>query len=170
MANLRYLHRSVKFLALIFFSVGVTSAADVDVRVMRHRKNIDVGQSAEMVTNIIALLRSCSVHSTAYAVKADTWTETLRTDSFVHVVFGAPTKIRVKGSNNQTWEETATEEILVPLPEGKWPGHVYTKTGAAVLSFTKYDPLALKRIAAEPAVGLLSVQPYASLTKLKEKK
>ncbi|MSP37115.1 MAG: hypothetical protein EXR70_01315 [Deltaproteobacteria bacterium] len=154
----------------ILFSAGLASAADVRLRVVRHGKNLAAPQSAEFVTNIIALLRSCSVHSSAYAVRADTWTEALRADSFVHIAFGAPTKIRVKSSNNQTWEETGIQEILLPLPEGQWPGHIFAKSGTVVMSFTKYDPLALNRIAAEPALALLSVEPYAALTKMKEKR
>ncbi len=157
-------------LSFILLNIGLAGAADVHLRVVRNGKNIAAPLSAEFVANIIALLGSCSVHSTAYAVKAGTWQEILRADSFVHLVFSAPTKIRVKGANNKTWEETAIQEILVPLPEGKWPEHVFAKSGTVVQSFTKYDPLALKRVVAEPALALSSVQPYASLMKIMEKK
>ena len=166
-----YARRAIKALAILLVcNAGLGSAADVQIRVVRHSKNIAAPRGTAFVNNLIALLRSCTVHSTAYAVKAETWQETLRTDSWVHAVFGAPTRIRVKGGNTQTWEETVIQEILLPLPEGNWPGHIFAKSGAVVLSFTKYDPRALERVVAEPALQISSVQPYESLSRLKDKK
>ena len=83
-------------------------------------------------------------------------------------MFSAPRKLRVEDSGNQGLAERAIEEILVPLPEGKRPAHIFAKSGTNVLSFTKYDPIALKMVAFEPALHLSSVEPYASLARIEQ--
>ena len=60
-------------------------------------------------------------------------------------------------------EEKLIDQILVPLPQNDWPAHIFAKSGTNVFSLTKYDPVALKKVAFEPALRLSSVQPYASL-------
>jgi hypothetical protein len=57
-------------------------------------------------------------------------------------------------------------EIIVPLPIGKCPAHIYVKAGTNVFAFTKYNPLALKKVSCEPALGLSNSEPYASLAKM----
>ena len=140
----------------------------VVVPIVRHGTNLTERPSAAIATNVIKLLQSCSVCSTAYAVKAETWRDFEHSDSFVHVRFSAPRKLSVEVSDNQGLAERAIEEILVPLPEGKWPTHIFAKSGTNVLSFTKYDPVALKRVALEPCLHLSSVEPYASLAHIEQ--
>jgi hypothetical protein len=140
----------------------------VVVPIVRHGTNLTERPSAAIATNVIKLLQSCSVCSTAYAVKAETWRDFEHSDSFVHVRFSAPRKLSVEVSDNQGLAERAIEEILVPLPEGKWPAHIFAKSGTNVLSFTKYDPIALKRVALEPCLHLSSVEPYASLARIEQ--
>ena len=87
-------------------------------------------------------------------------------DSFASVTFAAPKKLMVMlatGTGPGFREEKSIDQILVPLPEGAWPEHIFAKSGTNVLSFTKYDPLALKRVAFEPVLHLSSVAPYAAL-------
>lgn len=161
----------MKLLATILLcSIGIAAAADVQLRIVRHNKAVAEPPSVAFTTNIIALLQSCSVHSTAYAVGAESWQEMLRSDSFVHLAFAMSTKVRVMGPNNQVRKERSIEEILVPLPEGKWPACIFAKSGTNVLSFTKYEPVALKRVVFEPALQLSSVRPYDYLAKIKETK
>lgn len=157
------------FTAILLCSVGIAGAADVQVRVVRHKQDIAAPQSAAFVTNIIALLHWCSVDSTAYAVKVETWQEMLRSDSFVHVAFPAPRKLGVEGSDNHGRVERAIDEILVPLPEGQWPAHVFAKSGTNVLSYTKYDARDLKSVALEPALQLSSVSPYSGMAKFPDR-
>ena len=154
---------------LLLCSVGVAGAADVQVRVVRHRKDIAAPQSAAFVPNVIALLHWCSVDSTAYAMKTDTWQQMLRSDSFVHVTFSPARKLNVEASDDHGRGERAIAEILVPLPEGKWPAHIFAKSGTNVLAYTKYDPRDLKSVALDPALELSSVAPYSSLTKLPDR-
>jgi hypothetical protein len=140
----------------------------VVVQIVRHGTNLTERPSAAFATNVIRLLQSCSVYSTACAVKADAWRDIEHSDSFVHVMFSESRKLSVEASDNQGLAERAIEEILVPLPEGKWPAHIFAKSGTNVLSFTKYDPVALKRVAFEPALHLSSIYPYASLAHIEQ--
>jgi hypothetical protein len=154
----------VKLLTMMLLcSVSIAGAADVQVRAVRNKKDIAAPASAAFVTNIIELLRRSSVDSTAYAVKAETWQETLRSDSFVHVTFSLSRKLNVGR------EERTIDEILVPLPEGKWPAHIFAKSGTNVLAFTKYDARDLKRVALEPALELSLVPPYNSMTRFPDR-
>jgi hypothetical protein len=67
-------------------------------------------------------------------------------------------------------EEKSIDQILVPLPENDWPAHIFAKCGTNVFSLTKYDPVALKKVAFEQALQLSSVQPYASLANIGQPK
>src|ERR1035441_6643126 len=84
----------------------------VVVPIVRHGTNLTERPSAAIATNVIKLLQSCSVCSTAYAVKAETWRDFEHSDSFVHVRFSAPRKLSVEVSDNQGLAERAIEEIL----------------------------------------------------------
>ena len=157
------------FMMILFCSIGIAIAADVQVRVVRHKKDIAAPQDTAFVTNIITLLHFCSVDSTAYAVKAETWQEMLRSDSFVLVTFSASRKLSVEAPDNLGRAERAIDEILVPLPEGKWPAHIFARSASNVLAFTKYDARDLKVVALEPALQLSSVNPYSSMTKFPDR-
>ena len=160
----------MKLFTMIFVcSIGLEAAADVKMRVVRDHKDVAPPQNAGFVTNVIALLHHCSFNSTSYAVQADTWQETLRSDSFVHVIFSAPRKIRVEAPYHIGREERAIDEILVPLPVGKTPAHIFAKSGTNVLSFTKYDQRDLKTVALEPALQLSSVPPYNSMARFPDR-
>jgi hypothetical protein len=158
------------FTIILLCCVGSAGAADVQVRVVRHKKDIAPPTNAIFLTNIIALLRRCSVDSTADAVKPETWPEKLRSDSFVHVTFSTSRVFRVMGSDQQAWTDRAIDEILVPLPEGNWPAHIFAKSGSNVLAYTKFDARDLKAVALEPALELSTVSPYSGLTKLPDRK
>ena len=158
-----------RFILILFCSIGIASAADVQVRVVRQKKDIAAPKDAAFVTNIITLLHFCSVHSTAYAASKETWQQMLRSDSFVLVTFSAPRKISVEASNNHGREQRAIDEILVPLPEGKWPAHIFAKSAGNVLAFAKYDARDLKAVALEPALQLSSVAPYRDMTRFPDR-
>ncbi len=158
------------FTIILLCCVGSAGAADVQVRVVRHKKDIAAPTNAIFLTNIITLLRQCSDDSTTDAVKSEIWSEQLRADSFVHVTFSTPRTLRVVAPDNQGWADRAIDEILVPLPEGKWPAHIFAKSGSNVLAYTKYSPSALKNVVLEPALELSSVSPYSGLTKLPDRK
>jgi len=65
-------------------------------------------------------------------------------------------------------EEKSVDQIIVPLPEGTWPNHIFAKGGTNVFSFTMYEPFALKKVAFEPVLHLSSVEPYAFFARLGE--
>jgi hypothetical protein len=145
----------------------------VGMQMVRHGTNVTERPSASLTTNVIRLLQSCSVSSTAYAVKSDTWGDLLRSDSFIHLSFAAPRKLEVMLNTSldaaRQPQKESIDEILVPLPEGKssyGPLHIFAKSGTKVLSFTKYDPTALIVVAFEPALHLSSVYPYSKLARI----
>ena len=89
--------RLVLLAGLLIAMTVVGNAEDNSVRIqmVRHGKNVTERPSASLTTNVIRLLQSCSVSSTAYAVKAETWLELLRSSSFIHLTFAAPRKLEV---------------------------------------------------------------------------
>jgi hypothetical protein len=157
------------FIIILLCSVSIASAAEVQVQVVRHNRDVAAPTNATFLTNVIALLRRCSVESTVYAVKAGTWSEMLHSDSFVHVTFSTARKLRLMASDNQGWAVRAIDEILVPLPEGKWPAHIFARSGTNVFGYTKYDMRDLKSVALEPALQLSSVSPYSEMAKFPER-
>ncbi|MEO8426829.1 MAG: hypothetical protein ABI651_06930 [Verrucomicrobiota bacterium] len=159
------------FTTVLLYNIVLAAVAGDQIRLVRHGKDVTERPSAVFTTNVVKLLQSFSVYSTAYAVKAETWREMIHSDSFASVTFTAPKKLTVMvatGTGPRFREEKSIDQILVPLPEGTWPGHIFAKTGTNILSFTKYDPVALKRVAFEPVLHLPSVAPYAALAKIEQ--
>lgn len=142
------------------FACAATFAADTRVRAVRNNQPVPISATERLAAKLVAVVESCSVNSTAYAVSLDTWKQLLASESFVHVSFSPPRRLLVERSDNQAREERAIREVLLPLPEGKWPSHVFAKTDDETLSFTKYSPLALREIVLEQELRLRAVPPY----------
>ena len=151
--------------AILLTSLAIATAAEVRVQIVRHGTNVMASPEAVFTTNILRLLQTCSIDSTAYAVKTNTWQQRLKSDYLIHLIWTTPTKIRLMDSSNQRLEEREVNEILVPLPIGKWPDHFFARSGSNVLSFTKWPPNTLAKVVSEPVLELSSVSPYASLIK-----
>jgi hypothetical protein len=144
-------------------------AADIELRAVRHGRNVVVTDSWRLAGKLVSLVEACSVDSTAYAVSSDTWVQVAASDSFVHVVFSEPRGARVASDGSGLRGQRAIREILLPLPEGKWPAHVFVRSGKDVLSFSKYDPVALREVVLEKQLELLTVEPYRFLVDLRKK-
>ena len=142
--------------------------ADMQVHAVRQKKDVPVSHGERLATKLVALAESCSVNSTAYAVSGDTWAQALASDSFVHVVFLEPRRARLESRDDQSREGRPIREILLPLPEGGWPRHVFVRSGTDTLAFTKYDPLALQEVVLEEELRLLTVPPYEYLLRTRE--
>jgi antitoxin (DNA-binding transcriptional repressor) of toxin-antitoxin stability system len=146
-------------------SLGAAWAADPQVRAVRRGQEVAISHKDTMAANVVAMLESCTVNSTEYAVADNTWKQQLAGDSFVQVVFSRPRELYVKSSDNQLRQTRAIDEILVPLPEGKWPAHVYVRAGNETLSFSKYSGVPLKDIVMDGELRLGNVPPYDFLMK-----
>jgi hypothetical protein len=157
--------RSALSLLVAAFIGGIApvAAADVNLRVVRNKQNIAISSGERLATKLIALVESCSVNSTAYAVTGDIWAQVVASDSFVQVVFSEPRRIRLVSQNNQTRLQRLVREILLPLPEGRWPEHIFVKSDEDTLSFTKDNPLVLKEVVLEQDLRLHAIEPYKSL-------
>jgi hypothetical protein len=163
--------RSICAVILVLLGIGLGAgnarayAAGVQVRAVRHKKDVIVTQAETLSTSLLMLVQSCSVNSTKHAASGSVWRRLLSSDSFVHVTFSEPRSVRVSSGDNGKWEEQEILEILLPLPEHTWPAHVFVKSQSGTLSFTKYDNRALKRVVADTDLQLTSTPPYDQLLK-----
>jgi hypothetical protein len=140
-------------------------AEELQVRAVRRGNEVAISRKDTMAANVVAMLESCTVNSTEYAVTDNTWKQQLAGDSFVHVVFPQPREVYVKSADNEIRETRAVNEVLLPLPEGKWPPHVYARAGKETLSFSKYSGVPLKDIVMDGELRLGAVPPYDFLMK-----
>ena len=150
-------------IATVVCGMAPASAADVALRAVRHHREVVVSEKERLAATLVALVESCSVDSTVYAVYADTWAQVTASDSFVHVVFAAPRRARLQRRDNRGQAQGTVREILLPLPEGKLPDHVFVRTERDTVSLTKYDPRVLREVVAEQDLRLQAVEPYKSL-------
>jgi hypothetical protein len=146
-----------------------------ELRVVRNGKDVTIGKDTALTTNVIALIESCTVHTSTYqsgrkSQRPDIWAKTLRSDSFIHISFAKPATLRFETPSNHGRQDYSVDEILVGLPEGRWAQPFLVRTARNVHSFGKYDPRALKRVVFEPALELSSVHPYSNLAKLDDQK
>lgn len=162
--------RALAVIAALTCGAASVSAAEVELLAVRHGHNVVVSDSERLAAKLIALVESCSVNSTAYAVSGDTWAQIVASGSFVHVAFSEPRRVRLMSNNNQVREQRTIQAILLPLPEGRWPAHVLVRSGNDTLSFTKDDPLILREVVLEQELQLLTVEPYKFLVSLPRKK
>jgi hypothetical protein len=155
--------------------VAVAGASDVQLRVVRKGKDIALAQDTALTTNVIALIESCTVHTSTYqsgreSERPEIWAKTLGSDSFIQVRFAKPARLRFEAPSNHGREDYSVDEILVGLPEGKWAQPFLVRTGRNVHTFGKYDARVLKRVVFEPALELSSVRPYSDLAKFEDQK
>ena len=151
--------------AALLCGVTVASAGDT-VRAVRYNRDVNVAEPARLAAKLVALLESCSVNSTAYAVSNDTWADVLASHSFIHVIFTVPRLVKPKSDGEDAQAPQTVREILLPLPNGKWPEHILVKSDERTLSFTKYDPSVLRDIVQVRELQLQGVRPYDSLPRL----
>jgi hypothetical protein len=139
--------------------------ADIELRAVRNNQTVAVSDSQRLAAKLIALVESCSVNSTSNASVA-TWERIGSSDSFVHVVFSKPRTVSLERRDNQGREQRAIREVLLPLPENRWPRYVLVRSGNETVSLTKYNPLTLKEVVVEQDLQLLAVEPYKSLLRV----
>ena len=154
------------FLMAAGFALGTLSAlaGDLEVHAVRGGKSVPIVRSENLAANVVALLESCTVNATE-SMPEKAWERQLEGDSYVRIVFPKPRELRLKALDNERREAQAVKEILVPLPEGKWPGHIYARTENEALSFSKYSGVPLKDIIMDPDLRIGSVPPYDFLMK-----
>jgi antitoxin (DNA-binding transcriptional repressor) of toxin-antitoxin stability system len=147
------------------FDAATAWAQGVQVRAVRHGQDVVISQRDNLAANVVAMLESCTVNSTENAVAEGTWAQQLAGDSFVLILFTKPREVYVKAADNESRETRAVSEILLPLPEGKWPQHVYARVGTETLSFSRYSAVPLKDLVMDGELRLGAVPPYDFLMK-----
>jgi len=155
--------RKPAFWAFLLMS-GFVLADDLQVRAMRGGRPVTIAQKADMAANAVALLESCTVNATQ-SMPEKAWERQLEGNSYLHIVFPKARELRLKALDNESRATLAVKEILVPLPEGKWPSHIYARTEKEALSFSKYSGVPLKDIIMDPDLRIGSVPPYDFLMK-----
>lgn len=156
------------FLGVLFSCVLLSVEAGDQIRIVRHGTNVT---EQALITNVISMLRSCCYPaSTDRTVKVGTWYGLSHSDSFVLLHFTPPKKLTLPKPGDDdprkitpgrvVSEVVPVDEILLPLPEDTFPPHIFVKRGTNVLSFTKYDPVALARVASEPALHTSRHYPH----------
>jgi hypothetical protein len=149
-------------LAALVFIASAAFAQGVQVRAVRDKQPVAIAQPERVAAKVVALVESCTVNSTSYAVADDTWLRVQGSGSFVHLVFPEPRDVRLKGAGNQPAEKRPVHEVLLPLPPHTEPPHVYVRAGRETISCTKYDPRALRELAQEEEeLRLKGLPPYA---------
>jgi len=160
---------AVALAVLIGANALALAAADVDIHAVRDNRTVAIGNSVSSVEKLIVLVQSCSVDSTPYVVSSTTWAQTAASGSFIHAVFSEARLVQLPSRDNRGREQRHVHEILLPLPEGRWPDHIFVRSGGDTLSVTKYDPLALRDLVSEVDPALLTVEPYKALLALPRK-
>jgi hypothetical protein len=156
-----------RLILALFCCVGVAGASDVQLRAVRKGKEVAMTKDTGLTTNVVALIQSCTVHTSTYQSSdlPDVWMKVISSDSFIQIKFAKPATLKFEAPSNQGREDYAVDEILVGLPEGTWARPFLVRSGGNVHAFGKYDARALKRVAFEPALELSSVAPYSDLAK-----
>jgi hypothetical protein len=110
---------------------------------------------------VVRLLESCSVDSTTFEDQPAAWNDIPRGGSYLRVVWPEP-----RGIMAPDGELLRIDAVLVAIPEGGSPRHLYVKSGGQLRSFTKYRPEVLLAIGLEPVLGLADKEPYAHLARI----
>ncbi|HTS19830.1 MAG TPA: hypothetical protein VMP11_19800 [Verrucomicrobiae bacterium] len=136
-------------------------AGEVQLQISRHEKSVTVADTPGFVTNVVAFVQSASVDVTGNWC-SNRWQEVLASGSFIHLTYMPPRAFRlpVMTPNGQKWEERPVNEILVSLPDGRYPS-IELRSGTNYMAVTKFQPRELKRLVMEPALELSTVEPYA---------
>lgn len=150
---------------LIFLSYfGSVWAGDIQLQIARREKSVAVADAPAFITNVITFVQSASVGNSSSFSGSNRWQGIFASGSFIHLTCTPPRTFRlpVMVENLQKWDERAVDEILVSLPEGRYP-EIQLLSGTNYLAVTKYNPRDLKRLVMEPALNLSTIQPYADL-------
>jgi hypothetical protein len=153
------------FVTLLLWSSILAARSEDQVQIVRHGTNVNERPSPALVTNAVALVRSC-LSPNYFPIKAETWQEFERSDSFVLVTFASPSTVTVKITDGYWMQgkfkfrftrDEIMDQILVPLPDGApGPAFIFVKSGTNVLSFSKWDPQKLGMVGCEPALHMSS--------------
>ena len=152
---------------LALLQAGGSLACGGSITVTRDGKTTGkLSNPAKLMEDLQALLQSCSVDSSKNASRTK-WENLLKSPSHLHykmpdnLSFHLPLQAEIQAD---------VVEIILPLPKGEWPDHVYVKNAKGYFSYSKYGPKELKKIVGHPEIGLSSVAPYSSLAGLAETK
>jgi hypothetical protein len=144
-------------------ALASTAASADEVRAMRRGQPIVLSNPAAVADHLAAELRSCTVNTARWGRAAELWDHALASDSYLHATYSPPRKMTLIAQDNQGHRPYEVEQILLPLPENKWPSNDLARIQGEVFAYAKCDPLRLADIIREPDLGLAQVQPYKSL-------
>jgi hypothetical protein len=144
---------------LLVVYAAVSTATDIDVRVVRLGAEIPIS-NLEVVARTIAFVESSTIDSTKYAASPAAWQRALTASSLVHLRFPAPRDVTVDGRTYKV------DDVLVPIPDGLWPEHVFARRGDEILSFTFFDPRAFRDLVWGSPFEYQNTPPWDALANL----
>jgi hypothetical protein len=104
---------------LIFlFSLCAVGADQVNTRIIRKSKPVAAQNETQLVTNVVAFTESASVNLTAIDGQ-DKWREVLDSDSFIHVIFAPPKRLRVFEKENEVGSQREACQRNPDLSSGR---------------------------------------------------
>ncbi len=169
----------LQFAAIFSGILSVASAAattnDVRIRVVITGKEIALPSDRQpaLISNAVAFVHSASVNLTRWSSKPEyqekEWKKLMKSESLIDIIFTKPATISLMRADHRGREEKTVAQLLITLPANQWPS-VCVKSDGVAMCFTKYDPLVLKALVSEPALGLSSVPPYDWLINHAEKR
>jgi hypothetical protein len=124
-------------------------AADVpdsDVTLVHNHVELPAPAPGTIVENVVELLGSCTVDSTAYAQPERLWKRATVAASYLHVRFADARQLHAAAATGSGDNLRNVREILLALPAASCPDHVLVKAEGTTLSFTKYAPRALQAL------------------------
>src|SRR3954463_14104290 len=98
----------MKIALILLFSLTSLWAGDFELHVIRKNKPVTVPNPDQLVSNVVALTESASVNVTdLYGTEKwkGSWEKALASDSFIHVVFTPPRKIRYDQKTATGWND-----------------------------------------------------------------
>jgi hypothetical protein len=148
--------------AFAIAAVSTASGGD-DVRAVRRGHAVALSSSARLADNLARELESCSVNIARWGPAADMWDHALASDSYLHATYSPPRKMTLHAQDNLRSTVYEVQEILLPLPEDKWPPYDLARIGGEVYAYAKCDPVRLMDIIREPEIRMQEIHPYKSL-------
>ena len=134
------------------------------LRLVRDQRIVTLNQTSQrrIADGVKALLASCSVDSTQYVGPSVVDWEKSNSQSFLELRYATPIVIVIELLDQKSVTVT---EILLPLPEHRWPDHILVRHGDVSTFYTKYGPKQLKTLVCMSELQLRNIEPYHDLCK-----
>jgi hypothetical protein len=138
-----------RFLARYLVAGPITHAQVSIVRdSMQRLETPDADLGAKLARLLYQSQVELTPEMTAVSAHFFNWHASLDLPDFVLVRFEQPRNITLR--NGLSLE---VQELLLPMPQGEWPGPLLVRQGNSARAFTKYSPSDLEAVTRDPALA-----------------